>query len=250
MVLPATSGSTNHAVPVVVSWSGGKDSALALHALLMDPGIEVRGLLTTITDDYDRVSMHGVRAQLVAAQAEALGLPLHTARIPPRCSNERYEAVTASALARLSDDGIRAVAFGDLFLTDVRAYRQRLVDTVGLAALFPLWGRPTDRLARDFVAAGFRAILACVDPRQLDVSHCGSEFDAALLNALPPSVDPCGENGEFHTFVYDGPMFERSLAPQLGEVVERDGYAFCDLLPRDAAGATSGDVARGGMSHA
>ncbi|HEX6048460.1 MAG TPA: hypothetical protein VFZ21_04305 [Gemmatimonadaceae bacterium] len=238
------------AVPTVVSWSGGKDSALALHALLMDPTVDVRGLLTTITDAYDRVSMHGVRAELVAQQASAVGLELFTARIPPHCTNERYEAVTVAALAGLRETGIRCVAFGDLFLADVRAYRERVVSAAGLEPVFPLWGRPTARLAREFVAAGFRAVLACVDPRQLDVSRCGIEFDDALLDALPRSVDPCGEHGEFHTFVYDGPMFERSIAPRPGELVERDGFVFRDLLPGDATGATSGDVPRGGMSHA
>jgi uncharacterized protein (TIGR00290 family) len=233
-----------------VSWSGGKDSALALHALLMDPTVDVRGLLTTVTDEYDRVSMHGVRSELVAHQARAMALTLYTARIPPKCSNERYEAVTAAALARLRDAGIEDVAFGDLFLEDVRAYRERVVGMAGLRPMFPLWGRPTAGLAREFVAAGFRAVLACVDPRRLDVSHCGSEFDDALLDALPATVDPCGEHGEFHTFVYDGPMFEHSIAPRLGDLVERDGFAFRDLLPRDAASATSGDLPRGGMSHA
>lgn len=236
--------------PIVVSWSGGKDSALALHALLMDPTVDVRGLLTTVTDEYDRVSMHGVRMELVAEQAASLGLPLHVSRIPPACTNEWYEAVTSSTLLRLRGEGIQAIAFGDLFLADVRAYRERLVHGTGLRALFPLWGRPTAALAREFVLAGFRALLACVDPRQLDVSHCGDEFDDTLLDALPASADPCGENGEFHTFVYDGPMFAWPIAPQRGDVVHRDGFAFCDLLPRDSARATSGDMSRGGMSHA
>ena len=236
--------------PIVVSWSGGKDSALALHALLMDPTVDVRGLLTTVTDEYDRVSMHGVRVELVAEQAASLGLPLHVSRIPPACTNEWYEAVTSSALLRLRGEGIQAVAFGDLFLADVRAYRERLVHGVGLRPLFPLWGRSTAALAREFVFAGFRALLACVDPRQLDVSHCGREYDATLLAALPASADPCGAHGEFHTVVYDGPMFAWPITPQRGDVVHRDGFAFCDLLPRDDARATSGDVSRGGMSPA
>lgn len=243
-------GNATDAIPTVVSWSGGKDSALALHALLMDPTVNVCGLLTTITEEYDRVSMHGVRAELVAEQSSAVGLELFTARIPPHCSNERYEAVTIAALAGLREAGIRAVAFGDLFLADVRAYRERVVAAARLEPLFPIWGRPTAGLAREFIAMGFRAVLACVDPRQLDVSHCGEEFDATLLDAFPASVDPCGEHGEFHTFVYDGPMFERSIAPRVGEMVERDGFVFRDLLPGDVAGATSGDVPRGGMSHA
>jgi uncharacterized protein (TIGR00290 family) len=237
-------------MPVVVSWSGGKDSALALHALLMDPTVDVRGLLTTVTDEYDRVSMHGVRMELIAEQAASLGLRLHVSRIPPACPNEVYEAAMTSALLRLRREGIAAIAFGDLFLADVRAYRERLVHGAGLRTLFPLWGSPTTALARDFLADGFRAVLVCVDPRQVDVSHCGGDYDGTLLDALPASADPCGEHGEFHTFVFDGPMFAWPIAPRRGDVVHRDGFAFCDLLPRDAARATSGDVSRGGMSPA
>src|SRR5687767_4700528 len=236
--------------PIVVSWSGGKDSAVALHTLLMDPTVDVRGLLTTVTDEYDRVSMHGVRVELIEEQAASLGLPLFVSRIPPACTNEWYEAITSSALLRLRRDGIQAVGFGDLFLGDVRAYRERLVHDVGLRTLFPLWGRPTSALAREFIVAGFRAVLACVDPRQLDVSLCGSEYDDTLIAALPSGADPCGERGEFHTFVYDGPMFAWAIASQRGDVVHRDGFTFCDLLPRDAARASSGDVSRGGMSPA
>jgi uncharacterized protein (TIGR00290 family) len=225
--------------PTVLSWSGGKDSALALHTLLMDPAVDVRGLLTTVTDGYDRVSMHGVRTALVTAQAAALGLVLWTVRIPRSATNEQYERATLDGLALLRDDGVESIAFGDLFLQDVREYRERLVAKSGLRPLFPLWGKSTRDLARSFVGCGFRAVLVCVDPRQLDVSHCGSEFDATLLNALPGSADPCGENGEFHTFVYDGPMFSQPIATQRGEVVEREGFVFCDLLPRDPPRATS-----------
>ena len=225
--------------PTVLSWSGGKDSALALHELLMDPTIELRGLLTTVTDGYDRVSMHGVRTSLVSAQAAALEVPLWTVHIPPSATNEQYERATLERLAAMRRDGIEAIAFGDLFLSDVRAYRERLVGISGLRPLFPLWGKPTSELAREFVRSGFRAILVCVDPRQMDVSHCGSEFDDALLGALPAAADPCGERGEFHTFVYDGPMFCQPIATQRGSVVERDGFVFCDLLPGDPHGATS-----------
>jgi uncharacterized protein (TIGR00290 family) len=225
--------------PTVLSWSGGKDSALALHELLMDPAIELRGLLTTITDGYDRVSMHGVRASLVSAQAEALEIPLREVRIPPSATNEQYERAMLEGLERMRHEGIEAIAFGDLFLDDVRAYRERLVARSGLRPLFPLWGKPTHDLANRFVACGFHAVLVCVDPRQLDVSHCGSEFDHALLDALPGSVDPCGERGEFHTFVYDGPMFWTPIATRRGVVVERDGFVFCDLLPGDPHVASS-----------
>jgi uncharacterized protein (TIGR00290 family) len=227
------------AVPTVLSWSGGKDSALALHALMMDPAIDVRAILTTITDGYDRVSMHGVRTDLVLAQATAIGIPLRTCRIPQRATNQEYERAMLDSLAAMRSEGIESIAFGDLFLADVRAYRERLVGGSGIQPLFPLWGKPTAQLAREFVRCGFKAVLVCVDPRQLDVSHCGSEYDARFLAALPITADPCGENGEFHTFVYDAPMFSQPIATQRGVVVERDGFVFCDLLPRDAGGATS-----------
>ena len=236
--------------PTVLSWSGGKDSALALHALWMDPSIEVRGLLTTVTEGYERVSMHGVRTELIASQAAALGLTLHTVRIPQAASNEIYEQATLDKLICLRDDGVESVAFGDLFLEDVRAYRERLCARVPISPAFPIWGKPTRELADDFIRSGFRAVLVCVDPRQIDVSHCGSEFDASLLSALPTSVDRCGENGEFHTFVYDGPMFCDPIEAQRGDVVERSGFVFCDLLPRDVTRATSGDTSRGGMPRA
>jgi len=225
--------------PTVLSWSGGKDSALALHELVMDPSIDVRGLVTTVTDGYDRVSMHGVRTALVSAQAATFGIPLWSVRIPPSATNEQYERAMVEALQAVRRDGIEAIAFGDLFLADVRAYRERLVEQTGLRPVFPLWGKPTGDLARRFVSSGFRAVVVCVDPRQIDVSHCGSEYDAALLDGLPTSADPCGERGEFHTFVYDGPMFGEPIATQRGVVVERDGFAFCDLLPDDANSACS-----------
>src|SRR5688572_28281051 len=232
----------------VLSWSGGKDSALALHALLMEPTIRVCGLLTTVTEEYERVSMHGVRTALVSSQADAVGLPLHTVRIPPSASNVAYERAMVTAMTSLHADGVEAIAFGDLFLQDVRDYRERLVEPTGLRPIFPLWGRPTPPLARDFIRCGFKGVLVCVDPRQLDVSYCGREFDEALLSDLPESVDPCGENGEFHTFVYDGPMFCASIEAQRGSIVERTGFVFCDLLPSDAARATSGDALRSGMT--
>jgi uncharacterized protein (TIGR00290 family) len=212
----------------LVSWSGGKDSALALHALRGDPRVVVDGLLTTVTDGYDRISMHGVRIELLAAQAAAVGLPVETARIPTACTNEGYEAVMRDALGAYAARGGEAVAFGDLFLEDVRAYRERLLAPLPLAPRFPLWGLDTRALAERFVALGFRAVLVCVDPRQLDASFCGRELDASLLAALPPGCDPCGENGEFHTFVYDGPIFARPVPIEAGEVVERDGFWFAD----------------------
>ena len=237
-------------VPTAVSWSGGKDSALALHALLMDPLADVRALVTTVTDEYDRVSMHGVRRSLLEKQSAAVGIPLRIVRIPPSATNDQYEAAMRAELTSLREAGIEAMAFGDLFLSDVRAYRERLLEGSGIAPLFPLWGEPTPQVAQGFVRDGFRAILVCVDPQQLDVSHCGAEFDEALTSVLPSTADPCGENGEFHTFVYDGPMFERPIEAQRGEVVEKSGFVFCDLLPRDEASATSGDAPRGGIPRA
>lgn len=215
----------------LVSWSGGKDSSLALQASLADPGVHVDALLTTVTARFDRISMHGVRTTLLEAQARALGIPLEIARIPQRCSNDEYERVMRDALGGYAERGGEAVVFGDLFLADVRAYRERLLAPLPLAPTFPLWGLDTASLARRFVADGFRAILVCVDPRQIDPSFCGRAYDDALLHQLPASCDPCGENGEFHTFVHDGPIFTRPVSVQRGEVVERDGFWFCDLLP-------------------
>jgi uncharacterized protein (TIGR00290 family) len=236
--------------PTALSWSGGKDSALALHALLTDSSNDVRVLVTTVTDEYDRISMHGVRRALLEDQAAALGIPLRVVRIPPAATNDQYEAAMRAELAALRESGIEVLAFGDLFLADVRAYRERLLEGAGIEPTFPIWGKPTASLARTFIRDGFRAVVVCVDPRQIDVSHCGAEFDDALLSALSPAADPCGENGEFHTFVYDGPMFSRPIEAQRGDVVEKSGFVFCDLLPGDATRATSGDALRGGIPRA
>jgi uncharacterized protein (TIGR00290 family) len=220
--------------PVVLSWSGGKDSTLALAALLADARYEVVALLTSITSGYDRVSIHGVRRSLVEAQAAALGLPLRTIELEPRCSNEAYETAYLEACARLRVGHPRVghVAFGDLYLSDVRAYRERLARAAGHEPLFPLWGRETRALAAEFVEAGFRAHLVCVDTQQLPASFAGRAFDDGLLAELPAGVDPCGERGEFHTFVSDGPLFAAPVGVHVGEVVLRDDrFAFCDLLP-------------------
>ena len=217
----------------LLSWSGGKDSALALHRVLGDATYHVDGLLTTVTDEFERISMHGVRTTLLDAQARALGLPLRVARIPRACTNDVYETVSRAALSRYADEGGEEVIFGDLFLADVRAYREALLAPLPLAPAFPLWGEDTRALAQRFVALGFRAVLACVDPRQIDAAFCGRDFDERLLDELPPSADPCGENGEFHTFVYDGPIFRAPVSIARGDVVERDGFAFCDLLPAE-----------------
>ena len=215
----------------LLSWSSGKDAAWALHALRQAGEVEVAGLLTTTNAAFDRVAMHGVREALLEAQAEAAGLPLWTVPLPWPCPNEAYEALMAQACARAAAEGIEAMAFGDLFLEDVRDYRIQKLAGTGLRALFPLWGRETGALAREMVAGGLRATLVCVDPKALDGAFAGRDFDARLLADLPASVDPCGERGEFHTFAWDGPMFRRPVPVARGEVVERDGFVFADLVP-------------------
>jgi len=217
--------------PILMCWSGGKDSARCLHVLRDDPALEVVGLLTTLTTEHDRVSMHGVRRGLLEAQARAVGVPLSTVELPTPCDNADYERAMERALAPFVADGVRRVAFGDLFLEDVRRYREERLARAGLRGLFPLWGRDTRELAREFVELGFVAHLTCVDPRQVDRALCGRPYDAALLADLPAGADPCGENGEFHSFVSDGPVFSERIAVRTGEVVERDGFVFCDLLP-------------------
>jgi uncharacterized protein (TIGR00290 family) len=217
-------------VSVVLSWSGGKDSALALWAMREELGVEPAALLTTFTEDYDRVSMHAVRRPLLEAQAAAIGVPLVEVGIPAVCPNEVYEERMAAALASPPLAEAQEFAFADLFLEDIRAYREERLAAVGRKATFPIWGRETGALARRFVDAGFAATLVCVDPGQLDRSFAGRAFDADLLGDLPASVDPCGENGEFHTFVTAGPIFSAPVPVEHGETVERDGFVFHDLL--------------------
>jgi uncharacterized protein (TIGR00290 family) len=213
-----------------LSWSGGKDSALTLWTLRRE-GLEPAALITTVTDAYDRISMHGVRRELLARQAAATAIPLVEVRIPPACVNEVYETRMAEAFASPPLSAVEAVAFGDLFLEDVRAYREERLAANGMRGLFPLWGRDTGVLAQEFIAAGFQAFIACLDPRALDASFAGRAYDEQLLADLPASVDPCGENGEFHTFVHAGPIFTEPIACDPGEVVEREGFVFCDLVP-------------------
>jgi len=214
----------------LVAWSSGKDSAFALH-VLREQGALVVGLLTTINEAFERVAMHAVRLELLRAQAEAVGLPLLEVRIPWPCPNEAYEAAMAAALAEAHARGVAAVAFGDLFLEDVRRYREDRMRGSGLEPLFPLWGRPTRALAEEMIALGQKAVLTCVDPRALPRELAGRAFDAALLRELPDGVDPCGERGEFHSFAWDGPAFRHPVPVRVGEVVERDGFVFADLLP-------------------
>jgi uncharacterized protein (TIGR00290 family) len=213
-----------------LSWSSGKDSAWALHLLRKSPEFEVVGLLTTVNEVADRVAMHAVRSELLRAQADAAGLPLHPVPIPSPCSNAQYEAAMVVAIERAKADAVTVMAFGDLFLEDIRRYRVEKLAGTGITPVFPVWGVPTDLLARDMLAAGLRARLTCVDPKQLAVEFVGREFDAALLDELPKTVDPCGERGEFHTFAYDGPMFRRRIDVRGGAIVERGGFAFADLL--------------------
>ena len=193
--------------------------------------MEVCGLLTTVNSRHDRVAMHAVRRLLLEEQAAAVGHPLHVVEIPWPCPNEAYEEAMAAACARAVADGVEAVAFGDLFLEDVRAYREKQLAPTGLRPLFPIWGRPTAELSREMVASGLRAILTCVDPRHLPEDFAGRAFDGELLDALPPGIDPCGERGEFHSFAWDGPMFSRPVPVRAGERVTRDGFVFADLLP-------------------
>jgi diphthamide synthase (EF-2-diphthine--ammonia ligase) len=214
---------------VLLSWSSGKDSAWALHLLRSDPGIELCGLLTTLNSEFQRVAMHGTRLSVLEAQARAAQLPLWIVPLPWPCSNEVYEQRMAEVCKRAIGERIDAIAFGDLFLPDVRAYRETQLKPTGLEPLFPLWQIPTDALAREIIASGLRARLSCVDTKQLPGSFAGREFDDSLLRDLPPETDPCGERGEFHTCVYAGPMFAAPLPLQAGEVVHRDDFAFADF---------------------
>jgi len=215
----------------LLSWSSGKDSAWALHVLRARGDVEIVGLLTTVNAVHDRVAMHAVRRSLLVEQARACGLPLREVPIPSPCPNDEYERAMAVAMDAARAEGIAAVAFGDLFLEDIRQYRERQLASVEMKALFPLWELPTGALARDMIAAGLRARITCVDPKQLSRDFAGREFAEALLADLPATVDPCGERGEFHTFAYAGPMFVRPMAVETGEVVERDGFVFADMLP-------------------
>ena len=213
-----------------LSWSSGKDSAWALHQLRASSQYQITALLTTVNADAARVAMHAVREELLDAQAAALGLPLIKVHIPAKCENLVYEGAMGIAMARAREAGVYHVAFGDLFLEDIRRYREEKLRAVGMTPLFPIWGIETRALARDMVAAGLHAHITCVDPRQLDRSFAGRTFNSELLEELPEGVDPCGENGEFHSFAFAGPMFSAPLRVVPGEVVERDGFVFADLL--------------------
>ena len=217
--------------PIALCFSGGKDSAMALHEIQRRGEYRVAELVTTVTDAYDRVSMHGVRRALLRRQAESLGLPLVEVVVPPESSNAVYEREMGKAFSNIRDKGICRIAFGDIFLEDLRDYRERQLAASELACLFPLWKKLTRPLARTFIDEGFRAVTVCVYSEVLDESFAGRLFDMEFLNDLPSSVDPCGENGEFHTFVFDGPIFSRPIEFAHGEIVERGGFFFHDLLP-------------------
>jgi uncharacterized protein (TIGR00290 family) len=214
----------------LASWSSGKDSAWMLHVLKQDPRIEIGALLTTMNEAFDRVAMHAVRRKLLEAQSEAAGIPLWTVPLPWPCSNDEYEARMRKAVARAVAEGFTHVAFGDLFLEDVRRYREDRLAGTGLTPIFPIWGIPTDQLAGQMIDGGLRAVLTCVNPKLLNRSFAGRQFDRSLLADLPSGIDPCGERGEFHSFAYDGPMFDRPVALATGDVVDRDGFVFADVM--------------------
>ena len=217
---------------ILVSWSTGKDSAWMLHTLRQQRPDAIGGLLTTTNQAFDRVAMHAVRRELLQAQADAAGLPLHVVPLPWPCSNEQYEGIMKTAVEGFVKDGYTHAAFGDLFLEDVRRYREERLAGSGLEPMFPIWKtKSTAALAQDMLAGGLRATLTCVNPKQLDRSFAGRTFDSSLLADLPAGVDPCGENGEFHSFAHTGPMFNHPIAVRVGDIVDRDGFVFADLLP-------------------
>ncbi|GBC96103.1 hypothetical protein HRbin16_01904 [bacterium HR16] len=216
---------------ILLSWSSGKDSAWTLYVLRQSRQWDIAGLVTTVNTAFGRVSMHGVREQLLERQAQAAALPLWKVPIPYPCPNEVYESAMRELITRAKGAGITHFAFGDLFLQDVRDYRERQLAGTGITPVFPLWGINTTELAYDMIASGLRATITCVDPRQIPASLIGREFDEALLKDLPPSADPCGENGEYHTFCHAGPMFAQPIPVRTGEVVERDGFVYVDILP-------------------
>jgi uncharacterized protein (TIGR00290 family) len=215
------------------SWSGGKDSALALYEVLGTRSRDIASLITTVTGDYDRVSMHGVRSLLLEMQADSLGIALEKVIIPRNASNEEYELSLEKALRKYKGSGVDSVIYGDIFLEEIRKYREEQLGELGLGCVFPIWGRDSLSLARTFIEAGFKAVVVCIDSTLLDGEFAGREFDRDFITGLPPEIDPCGENGEFHTFVYDGPIFRESVEFVKGEIVLRDGrFYYCDLLPK------------------
>jgi uncharacterized protein (TIGR00290 family) len=219
-----------------IAWSSGKDSAWALHTARQDRKYEVVAMLTTVNRTHGRVAMHAVRESLLEMQAAAAGLPVVKVPIPSPCSNEIYEQMMSDAMTQARAEGVRHIIFGDLFLEDIRAYREKQLARCGMTPVFPLWGKNTRQLAEDMIAGGLSSYLTCVDPRQLDGTFAGRRFDRELVGAFPSHVDPCGENGEFHTFASVGPMFRTGIPVTVGKIVERDGFVFADLLPQAPVG--------------
>lgn len=218
---------------ILLSWSSGKDSAWSLHVLRQQAEYEIAGLITTINSAFDRVAMHSSRRVLVEMQAQAAGLPLIAVPLPWPCSNADYECAMKKVCDEAVAAGVSAIAFGDLFLEDIRAYREKQLKDTGLEPLFPVWKIPTDALAQEMIKGGLRAKLVCIDPKKLSPDFAGRDFNEQLLHDLPAGVDPCGENGEFHTFVYAGPMFNREIPVVAGERIERDGFWYADVLPKE-----------------
>lgn len=225
------SSSSMQSAHLWMSWSSGKDSAMALHHLRQNTEFDVSALFTTVNAEFDRVAMHAVRRQLLQAQAEALGLPLHCIELPFPCSNEVYEEIMSEFIAKAIKANVQYIGFGDLFLEDIRQYREKMMETTPIKPIFPLWQQPTGKLARQMLDKGIKAILTCIDPSKLSKEFVGREFNAELIADLPREVDPCGENGEFHTFVYDAPGFQAPINVRVGEIVERDGFVFADVSP-------------------
>jgi uncharacterized protein (TIGR00290 family) len=221
----------------LLSWSSGKDSAWALHALRQKSNVEVVGLVTTVNQVHKRISIHAVRCELLERQAEAVGLPLNVIDLPHPCTNARYEHAMGEFIEQAKRKGVECMAFGDLFLEDVKQYREAKLAGTGIVPLFPLWFTPTDKLAREMISHGLRAVVTCVDPKQLPSSFAGREFNEEFLSNLPSEVDPCGERGEFHTFAFDGPMFDQAVDIEVGEITEREGFVYTDVLPRGIAQA-------------
>lgn len=220
-----------HRIKTLLSWSSGKDSAWSLHALRSNPGVEIAGLFTTVNEEYGRVSMHGASMPMLVRQAEAAGLPLHVIPLPNPCPMEQYSAVMQRFVEKCVAEGVACMAFGDLFLTEIREYREKQLDGTGITPLFPLWGRPTAQLAEEMLAGGLRAYVSSVDLKKLPARLAGREWSGELIAELPDGCDPCGENGEIHTVVTEGPMFRHPVRATVGEIVERDGFAYADIVP-------------------
>lgn len=215
---------------ILLSWSSGKDSAYSLYALQQSNEYEVVGLISTVTEEYNRVSMHSTRVTLLQQQAKQLNLPLHMISIPPQCSNQIYASKMNSFIAKVSQTDISHIAFGDLFLEDIRQYREKQLQASAIQPLFPIWKRNTAKLAKEIINIGIKAIITCIDPKKLDASFAGRSYDENFLNDLPTGIDPCGENGEFHTFVYGAPMFKHNIPIRNGKIVTRDGFVYADIL--------------------